>query len=89
MLWYSEAPQEDTSNEYSQHMFSLKNKKNNNPTPSYLEIWLAYLKLSLTFHPHEIPFLISETSQWGTYNYNHTNVDETKQRAQWRSETRA
>ena len=45
MLWYSlEAPQWGASNEYPQHMFSLKNKKN-----IYLKIWILSLARSMNY----------------------------------------
>ena len=56
MLWYSlEAPRQGTSNEYPQHMFSLRNKKN--------IMWMPPLICSYADSAHEMSSLIFSEKQ--------------------------
>ena len=57
-LWYSlEVPCRGASNEYPQHMFTLRNKKNNMDFPSYLELcwdifWLSIKSYGRSLNSH-------------------------------------
>ena len=50
MLWYSlEAPRRGASNEYPQHMFSLRNKKNIYRIPSLIYTYALYLASKIIY----------------------------------------